>query len=1046
MDADILWAKLGTEHSTKWLSLPVHLMDTAEVSKYIWRDWVSDSVKQMVASDLYQMQESTLVAGNNYSEQLDLAERLLYFLAMVHDIGKATYQFQQKARNINTDVWERLIQAGFVSKEESVICVNRMRHEVATLGILECYGVNKSVSAVAGAHHGRPLSLAEYHDNSCAANPNCYFGSRDANVRSKWERIWEDLLGEISVLTGFRIPLLSYSESLQKSGQCEKRCDFPVLGVTAQMLMSAVLVVSDWVASNSDYFGYQSLFFEEQEPCEHEETHRSIVQDPKYEHPKYEYPKYEHPDYAEAVNSTHMSSSLISIRERARVRAKLAWDRMKFTVPWEHDYGIDFNALYDLRFSTADRRFEPRSFQRNVLSVAQQLEVPGIMMVEAPMGLGKTEAALVAAEIMASKAGSSGVYFGMPTQATSDSIFPRLLQWVNALDRHRTDGENVKHSINLVHGNAQFNHDFRRLKLQSKRASQSEILSAIGIYDEAEEGSASVHSWFSGKKRAILADFVVGTIDQLLTCSLKSKHVYLRHLGIAGKVVVCDEIHSYDAYMSVYLERTLEWLGFYGVPVILLSATLHSGTKTRLVKAYLRYAKFGMESEERPAITNEVADKDVPDETVQTSQSRYNRCKDFPYPLITYTEGSKIYQFPCRVDGTAYLVEIRSLPREGMMDLVLQYYGSEACVGIVVNTVKRAQELSAQLKQVLGAEHVLTLHSSYVVTDRMRRERELLDKLGKPGHATRPAGFVVVGTQVMEQSLDIDFDVLITDLCPMDLLLQRMGRLHRHKRDRPKIADAPLCYVLDLDESTYDDGSVAVYGKYLLMRTKDALSNRCVTLPDQIPKLVESVYSVPECLMQSSLEDERKDELFQAYQDYAKHLKSKEERAHSYLLNSPWHLTKNGKFKEKRMYQEFANLLVHSELEKVAEKGVRDIGETIEVIAIKKMGTSFRYVSAELSKEFEEIEFLDVAHQILLAKERIRLPRIFSSSYNIDRSVVELERMTIQEPELKRMVADSDWLKGELFLVLDESNRTVLCDYELTYDYELGLQYRKKEG
>lgn len=1030
MNADILWAKLGTEHSTGWLSLPAHLMDTAQISKLIWRDWVSDSVKQMVASDLYQVDDSALLR-KNYSEQLDLAERLLYFLAMVHDLGKASYHFQQKARNINLDVWERLIQAGLVSKEESVICTNRMRHEVATLGILECYGVNKSISAVAGAHHGRPLTLAEYRDNSCASNPNCYFGSRDVSVRSKWERIWEDLLREVSVLTGFHIPLLPYSDSPQKSSQHVEPYELPVLGATAQMLMSAILVVSDWVASNSDYFGYQTLFLEEQKLDENAKKIPSIREDT---------------DHPEETHSTVNPSSLISIFDQSKLRAKLAWDKMKFTVPWEHDFGLDYDDLYNLRFSTDNRRFEPRSFQRDVLSVAEKLEIPGILIVEAPMGLGKTEAALVAAEIMAAKTGASGVYFGMPTQATSDSIFPRLVQWVNSLDEDRIDGEKVKHSVNLVHGNAQFNLDFHQLKHQSKRADQPDIMSSSGIYDETEEGSASVHAWFSGKKRAILADFVVGTIDQLLTCSLKSKHVYLRHLGIAGKVVVCDEIHSYDAYMSVYLERTLEWLGFYGVPVILLSATLHSGTKTRLVEAYLRYAKSGMESEEETSITNDVVDNDVPDGNLQTLESRYNRYKDFPYPLITFTEGGKIRQFPCRVDGASYLVEIRSLPREGLIDSVLQYYGSKACVGIVVNTVKRAQELSAQLKQVLGAEHVLTLHSSYVVTDRMRRERELLDKLGKPGHAIRPAGFVVVGTQVMEQSLDIDFDLLITDLCPMDLLLQRMGRLHRHKRDRPKIADAPLCYVLDLDESTYDDGSVAVYGKYLLMRTKDALSNRCVTLPDQIPKLVESVYSVPECLRQSSLEDERKDELFQAYQDYAKHLKSKEERAHSYLLNSPWHLTKNGKFKEKRMYQEFANLLVHSELEKVAEKGVRDIGETIEVIAIKKMGTSFRYVSAELSKEFEEIEFLDVAHQILLAKERIRLPRIFSSSYNIDRSVVELERMTIQEPELKRMVADSDWLKGELFLVLDESNRAVLCDYELTYDYELGLQYRKKEG
>ena len=117
-----------------------------------------------------------------------------------------------------------------------------------------------------------------------------------------------------------------------------------------------------------------------------------------------------------------------------------------------------------------------------------------------------------------------------------------------------------------------------------------------------------------------------------------------------------------------------------------------------------------------------------------------------------------------------------------------------------------------------------------------------MERIGKHSTPVRRDGLIVVGTQVLEQSLDIDFDVMVTELCPMDLLLQRIGRLHRHTwRSRPQPMQAAVCAVLDTGEDAFDEGSAAVYGKWLLWRTRELLP-QTIRLPEEISPLVQQVY------------------------------------------------------------------------------------------------------------------------------------------------------------------------------------------------------------
>jgi CRISPR-associated endonuclease Cas3-HD len=242
-------------------------------------------------------------------------------------------------------------------------------------------------------------------------------------------------------------------------------------------------------------------------------------------------------------------------------RAASAWSNMNLPGPWTPTSFTSAQDGLDTRFSTKDRTMTARPFQEVVVDMAQTHD--GLLIVEAPMGEGKTEAALIAAETIAARNGAGGVFVALPTQATSNQMFSRTLQWLT-----RTTGidESNVRSVYLAHGKALLNDEYSGL---------------IG-----NDRMITAHRWMQGRKRGALAPFVVGTIDQILSAALQSKHLTMRHLALTNKVVILDEVHAVDTYMGSYLNRALEWLGFYGVPVIALSATLPSSIRKSLMKSY----------------------------------------------------------------------------------------------------------------------------------------------------------------------------------------------------------------------------------------------------------------------------------------------------------------------------------------------------------------------------------------------------------------------------------------------------------------------------
>lgn len=439
-------------------------------------------------------------------------------------------------------------------------------------------------------------------------------------------------------------------------------------------------------------------------------------------------------------------------------------------------------------------------------AVASELDGPALVVVEAPMGEGKTEAALTLAEAGSCASGCTGLFVGLPTQATANQMFGRVEQHLRG-----TRLDEITQLV-LAHGEASLVDEFRKL--------------VRAVYDPETGGDVRASTWFLNGKRALLASHAVGTIDQALLGVLRVRHGFVRLAGLAGKVVVLDEVHAYDTFTSTLLDRLVEWLSAMGCTVVLLSATLPSNRRLELLESWRRG---------RGAIGK-------------------GRVAASPYPRLTICKGTETHTRTFAPRSTSFEVGIERIDDDldGLVTSLLAEIRDGGCAGWICNTVARAQAVMVAVRAAEPDLAVLLVHARMLPEERRRRERDLLAWLGRSGR--RPERCLVIGTQVLEQSLDVDFDWLRTDVAPMDLLLQRAGRLHRHHRStRPSRHRAPRLSVVLPTGSWHeaDLGKIArVYIEYsetLMRRTLRLLEGRTqVRLPDEIEALVEAVYVLPD--------------------------------------------------------------------------------------------------------------------------------------------------------------------------------------------------------
>ena len=431
---------------------------------------------------------------------------------------------------------------------------------------------------------------------------------------------------------------------------------------------------------------------------------------------------------------------------------------------------------------------------------------PTLAVIEDETGAGKTEAALLLAHRMIRAGKARGMYFALPTMATSDAMFTRARTIAGRMMQTPT--------LTLAHGRAGLSLEFRELLDSGHRG----------------EDAATCTDWLrDSRRRALLADIGIGTIDQALLSALPVKHQTLRHFGLSSKVLIVDEVHEMgEPYIGQELVRLLQMHRAAGGSAILLTATLPLELRARLLGTY---------------------------DGVNT---------DAAYPALTIAGSTVIRDFAPDtrpVKGPVKVVRLENTDAAVNLLTDAAKAGS-ACVWVRNSVDDAISAVDALLARGVAAR---LLHARFTLYDRKQIEAEVISRVGKDG--TDRAGFVLVGTQVLEASLDLDFDVMVSDIAPIAALIQRAGRLWRHMDRRPAAARpvlAPILHVISPDPATVTDdrwlqgtlGSGAhVYALPDVWRSAHVIFGAGqISAPHGLRALIEAVHGPDACDLPAALD------------------------------------------------------------------------------------------------------------------------------------------------------------------------------------------------
>lgn len=445
---------------------------------------------------------------------------------------------------------------------------------------------------------------------------------------------------------------------------------------------------------------------------------------------------------------------------------------------------------------------------------------PICVILEDATGGGKTEAALMLTHRLIASGRADGLFVALPTMATADAMFDRL-----AKSYRKLFADEAAPSLALAHGRAMLNTLFRGSILP-----KAGIALADEAADDAEPGSAQCAAWLAEeRRRTFFAHVGVGTIDQALLGVLAARYAALRLFGLSRKVLVVDEAHAYDPYMAEELDRLLTFHAMLGGSSVILSATLPRQRRAELLQAFAR--GLGVE----PYFPTETG-----------------------YPLMTIGagRGGAEHYAPMREVLQRRLPVRRLASTEAAVTALAEAARAGACGIWVRNTVDDA---------LAGAEALratditpIVFHARFAMGDRLNIQKQVLTWFGKyagpEDRAPGGVGRVLVATQVVEQSLDLDADVMVTDLAPIELLIQRAGRLQRHpNRARPSGFDRPELLVVSPDPVPLPDtawaadaaigGTQFVYAAPILWRSARVLfATDAIAVPEGVRGLVEAVY------------------------------------------------------------------------------------------------------------------------------------------------------------------------------------------------------------
>jgi CRISPR-associated endonuclease/helicase Cas3 len=479
---------------------------------------------------------------------------------------------------------------------------------------------------------------------------------------------------------------------------------------------------------------------------------------------------------------------------------------------------------------------KPTPLQQQALSCQLSDNGPELFIMEDVTGAGKTEASMILAHRLMAAGKAQGIYIGLPTQATANAIYQRTAQVYGQLYQ-----SNSHPSLVLAHGASYMNPNFTQTVINLDNLSQPQYLT------NENSASSECNEWFvDTRKKALLAEVGVGTLDQALMAVMPFKHQSLRLLGLRHKLLILDEVHAYDSYMVKLLESLLHYHALQGGSAIILTATLPYFLREKLLNAFYK--------------------------GLTISQANLTLNQRLPFPLMTQLNHNGLIE---QAIDTRYEVK-RQVKIEWINDIdagickIRQTIAQGKIICWIKNSVDDAISLyqQLQLKLEIDSNNILLFHSRFAFCDRLEIEQKTLKWAGKTSNSNIRHGKVIIATQVIEQSLDLDFDEMISDIAPIDLLIQRAGRLRRHVRDQQgnvKPFDEktqsyddrgqPILTVLAphwqddpqkdwLDNPTFrNTGYVYPNHAYLWFTQKILLTQRVIKMPEDARLLIESVYA-----------------------------------------------------------------------------------------------------------------------------------------------------------------------------------------------------------
>lgn len=432
-----------------------------------------------------------------------------------------------------------------------------------------------------------------------------------------------------------------------------------------------------------------------------------------------------------------------------------------------------------------------------------------LTIMEGPMGEGKTEAGFLLARNFLVSGRSDRLIYCLPTKATSNAMLPRVQRFA-----HDVIGKGTP--VALAHGDA------------------SKVIRGLKKSQGDDDASTFGHQWFASGKRRLLQRVSVGTVDQVLVAALKgNRHHFVRTFAMSTSVLVIDEVHAVDVYMGSVLCELLRILGALQVRVVLLSATLSPSLRAMLVEAYTGQTPV-LSTTGFPLITSVHEDGEIQQRAVAARR---------PPRAVRVERVYHEWEDPARpwgADPTDVTQMVQSLANSVQ---------AGACVCWIRNTVGDAQTAYREAVKLIGKENILFIHAGLRGVDRRRIEAEILRRFGPEGQKKglrKPT--LVLGTQILEQSLDVDFDRLVRDFTTLDYLLQALGRCHRHGWNiRPDAHQVPVLEVFmprdflglsgDMYRTIYSGARLPLVKTWDILQTLPSIVD-----PTDVPSLIELAF------------------------------------------------------------------------------------------------------------------------------------------------------------------------------------------------------------